>query len=475
MRYSSIAALIGCTLVYGVPPQTRTFTVPADARIGRNLEAFTSIRLSPPAPAEGLAVTVTSGDPARLLFAAVPDAAGTGSLTLKVDGQYPETPDFYLQAFGESGSVGYTVSAPGYETAHGKVLVTPSTIMLRGPFRSHKFQTSLGTPVRITLTAARVDQGGKAGPEQPIAGGLKATVRLSTSDGRVGQPTQPTVVLGGGEVTAVTGFEPAGAGSTDLTATIPTGFTTLPESASLTAIVDLPGIGITGYISIGKDLQATGYVLLGEPAPRNGLDVTLTSADPKRIVLSAREDQPGSGSITLHVSPGESRAPYSIQALSDSGTATYTATAAGYRPRTANVTLAPSGVMVVWEPYGAPDEAAVLRPLTIDPRPFTVPLLPHKATPLAVWTVYLDPVTHRGADMTAQRLRPGISPIVELTSSNPSVGKVTRDLVLNGAFEPMVTEFTPLETGQTVISVSTPPGFATPSNATSVTATVTAK
>ena len=43
-------------------------------------------------------------------------------------------------------------------------------------------------------------------------------------------------------------------------------------------------------------------------------------------------------------------------------------------------------------------------------------------THVVVWTAYLDPVTHRSADITVQPLRAGLSLTIPLTNSNPAVG-----------------------------------------------------
>ena len=170
---------------------------------------------------------------------------------------------------------------------------------------------------------------------------------------------------------------------------------------------------------------------------------------------------------------GKAQATYYIQGLSDSGEVTYSASAPGYRTRTAPIGLAPSGVMVVYSPYGPPDEAEVLRVAPPhEPRPFTASLSENKPKYLALWTVYLDPKTHRGADITAQPLRAGVAPIVELKTSNPAVGKVAQKVTLKSTMAYAATEFLPLSVGETEISVVTPNGFTTPANATSVTATV---
>lgn len=75
--------------------------------------------------------------------------------------------------------------------------------------------------------------------------------------------------------------------------------------------------------------------------------------------------------------------------------------------------------------------------------------------------------------MTAQPLRPGISVPVELSTSDPTVGKLEPPVVkVDSSRTHFLVNFRPLKPGQTNVTVNTPPGFLTPSNATSVTATV---
>lgn len=461
-------ALLFCAPLFADP----AIILPTDITIGRNLETFASVKLSQPAPAEGVSITLVSDDPLRLLFSHSPGEKGTPTITLKVNSQYTATPDFFLQGFADSGSATYTASAPGYGSARGSVVLAPSALLIVGPFRSSEFKTTPHGPIKVSVISALIDKTGDPVVEQPVAGGLILQVPAATSDPKVGA-IFPTFKLLGGESSADSEFRPASVGKTVVTLKPSEGFALPARHGSLSATVELPGIGITGDLHLGKDLELGGVVLLGEPAPAEGLDVTLTSDEPQKMILSADKDQPGAKAITLHIKAGESKMPYFVQGLADSGIVNYTATAHGYRTRTAPIGLTPSGVMVVFSAYEAPDEAEYLRAsLVRDPRPFTTSLSDKKPVHLSVWTVFLDPNTHRGADMTAQRLRAGVKAKVELENSNPAVAEVASSLVLDGASDHVFTQFKPLSTGQTTISVRTPSGFTTPSNATSVTATI---
>ena len=242
----------------------------------------------------------------------------------------------------------------------------------------------------------------------------------------------PRILIQSGMMSAETQFQPALPGTTTLSLAVPQSFGLTAAAATVGATVDYPGIGLTGDLTIGKDLQTQGIVLLGEPPPAGGLDIELKSSDPKKLLLSTNFDKVGSGSLTVHVPEGQLRASYFIQSLSDSGTVNYTATAKGFKERAVPIYLAPSGIMVVYWLYGPPDEAEVLRANSgiRDPRPFTASVSAKKPAYVSLWPVYLDPETKRGADRTAQRLRAGVSAVVELKNSNPDVAQVTSKVEL---------------------------------------------
>lgn len=474
MRPAFSIALIATALVAAPAFGANTMIPPANLTVGKNLQTFASIRLKDQAPDAGLEVTLTTDDPARLLLSLAPDAAGVKSIKLKINPHYVETPDFCIQAFGDKGTATFTASAPGFDAMKTSVKLAPSAILIAGPFKAPSFKTTPATHAKIMLYSAHLDEAKKVVAQQSLAGGMSIPVTITSSDPKIGATSDSQITFKGGEAAAGTDFAPAGVGQTTLTLKTPDGFTKATTLSSVTAIVELPGIGLTGEINLGKDLQVPSDILLGEPAPVGGLKVTLTSSDPTKLLIARNGEEVGSGSIVVDIPAGGIRGTYFLQGTGDSGAVTHSATAPGYRVRTAPITLAPSGIMVVFAPYGPPDEAEFLRhKLTRDPRPFTVSVNEKKKTQLALWPVYLDPKTLRGADITAQRLRPGVSVTVALETSDPEVGKTPQEVTMASAAEWTMVDFLPVKAGKTTISVKTPKGFTTPSNATTVTATVT--
>lgn len=447
-----------------------------DVTVGRRLEATAAIRLPQVAPETGALLTVTSGDPSRLLLADGAGKPGKPAITVKVLPRFIQSAEFWLHGLADHGTATYTVSAPDFGDAKGTVTFVPSGIVILGPFNLPKFPTTpRGADSKITVVSVALDSSLKVAAEQPIAGGADTEVTLISSNPNAGNVGTGKVMLRGGVSRVVTYFHAAEEGETTLKPVQPPGFTLPAEMASVLATVAKPGLAIVGEVYLGKNLQLPAALCLGEAAPQGGLKVTLTSSNATKLVLSDREDRPGSGSITITVPAGQLTANYYLQGLDDAGEVTYEAAAPGFRSRTARIGLAASGVIIAYERYGPPDEAAVLRAQTVvESREFFTSVSTAKEHPLHIvaWTAYLDPASGRAADITVQPLRPGVEATVLLTSSEPAVGTVESPLVIKAGTNRVMSRFVPLRKGKTLISVKTPIGFATPGNATSVPAIV---
>ena len=466
-----VLALLGPSFLMAAPGLTAP-----DVTVGKSLQTYASIRVAGGAPQEGLKLTLTSDDPTRLLLSASPEQAGSATIDLMVLPRFPEGPDFWLQALADRGTVTYTVTAPGMSSAKGTVTLAPSAILITGPLKAPTFPTTpRSAPSRIAIYSAALDGSSKLLAEQSVAGGSRIDVTISNSNPKAGKLRASALTLSGGSSSAVTWFEPSGEGKTDLAPVQPSGFVTPAEYAAMTASVEKPGIALVGETFLGKDLALSDTLCLGEPAPPGGLKVTLSSSDGSKLLISGKETELGSATVTLIIPEGKSTAPYYLQGLGDSGDVTYTAEAPGFRSRTAKVRLTPSGFIVAYERYGPPDEAAVLRPgAANDERRFYVSAASAKDKPIhvVVWSVHLDPQSHLAADITVQALRPGVTATVNLKSSNPEVATVESPLTITPGSNHAASRFTPVGKGVTVITLATPLGFSTPKNATSVPATV---
>jgi hypothetical protein len=438
--------------------------VPGDVTVGENLQEKAMATLNRAPLDRDLDITLKSDDPSRLLLSTDGDRAGSPAIVIKLKASARQTGEFYLQGRGKSGTVTYTASAPGLTSGKGTVTLAPSGIIVLGPFRSPAILAATNSTKAITVYSTVLDSAMKPTARQEVAGGRTVTTTVTSSNPAVGNIAVPAVTIAGGSMSASTELQLGAAGETTVSVNVPLGFSTPAANTTVAAKVVVPAVAITTDEYVGKNLQMPGTALIGEPRSTD-LTVTLTSSDPSRLILSTKATEKGSGSIQITIPAGQGGGTYYIQALADSGSVTYTASAPGFRTRTGTIVLAPSGVVVLGPvPFtrgGGPY-----------PNAFLTSASEGKPVPLDIYTVYVNPVTKKSGDVTIQPLRPGLSLNVVLQNSDPTVGKVTSPIVMKGTTSAAKGEFVPLKAGQTVLSVVTPPDFAGSPNASSLTAMV---
>lgn len=443
--------------------------------VGRNLQVSGVIEFKGPLPAGGAEITIASDDPEKVVFSTHIAKTGAPLVVLQCPAGTRESPEFWVHGLAEEGTVEYTVSSRAFGDLKGTVTLSPSAVVLAGPLRGPTLKTTpRGAAVRLSLSTVRLDPSLKVAEPQALAGGMKLELELATSDPAVGRVEPPTVTIDGGMALATAEFNPSSVGTTEISVPVPPGFSKSLEYGKVDASVNPPGIALTQDLTIGENLQVIGMVGLGEAAPPGGVTVTLTSNDPSRLLLSSSPTDAGSGTLRITIPEGKVSEQVCLQSLTKTGSTTYTATAEGHRSRTEQISFAPSGVVVMLRPYGPPDEAELLRPHAGSVTGGVwASLSKGEKLPLSIWTVQLDPVTLRGADITVQPLRGGAKLQVDLEVSNPGIGKVRSPILIASGHERAATEFMPTAVGSTVISVVTPAGFTKVANSTSITATVT--
>jgi len=450
-----------------VPPRLKA----ADHTIGKNLEVAANIVIEGATSGQQLLITLTSNDPKKLLLSTTPTAAGSQSITLTTRGSW-QSPEFYLQALTDKGTATYTASAPGASGSEGTVTFGPSGFVmgLKSRVGLPGFQTTTGAlPSQIDIYSVLLDDAHKHVSPQALAGGITAKLKVTNSNTSAGTIADSELTITAGYNRATTTYQPAAAGTGTLAINVPDGFTVPAESREMSVTVRIPGIGITDQFCVGQNLQIPGTISLGQIAPPGGVAVTLTSSNPN-LLLSKKGTEVGSGTITLDIPAGRLNGTYFIQSLANTGTFTYSASAPGYTSRTATIQLTPSGVVVIG-PLTFP-EGQLLNKDGPREHGFLTSLAAGKPTVLEIYTVQLDPVSLRGADITVQALRAGMSITVPLDSSDPSVGTVDKEVTITGGSNAANATFMPLALGTTNISVTTPKGFTKGSNDTSLKAIV---
>jgi hypothetical protein len=449
--------------------------VPVNVTVGQHLEIVANVALEDASPSGGLKLTLTSSDPKLLLFSHTPEAAGAPELELTVREGHRNSPEFYIQGHGRSGSVQYTARAPGFDSATGTVTLAPSGIIFARsgiPIPDLRITTGAGK-VELAVYSVMLDSELNVVHPQPVAGGLSAKVEVTNSDNRVVSIAPASLTIPGGNANANLYLELQNAGLATLSASTPHGFSSPALFATIPVTVIKPGIGIADELSIGHNLEAHGSLTLGEVAPAPGVVVTLTTSDPQKLLLSRGPTEAGADRITIDVPAGGFHGSYYLHALAGTGTVTYKATAPGYRDREATVTLTPSG-LVLGGPQGPPDEAELLsKEIAEGPHGFVTSASAPVPTVVTAYTVQLDPATLRGADLTVQAVRPGVSIRAVLTNTNPAAGKLKQsDLTIAPGSSSGVTYFVPETAGKTDVSVITPTGYAQARNSTTLTITV---
>jgi hypothetical protein len=340
---------------------TGGLTAPSLA-VGNGLEKVGQVTLTG-APGSDQILTITSNDPSRLLFSVGPAAAGASSLPLAncaandftckvvVRAGQNHSADFYIHALDSTGTATYTVSMTGFPLATGTVTFQPSGILIQGPSGlGNVITTTTGSaPTTLTVESAMLDPVQHTMVELQLVasnpGSPAVQVNVTSSNTNFGTITASPVTIPAGSAATTTSFQPVANGQTTISASVPTGFIAPATYGSVLATVGTPGISVTDQVSIGKNLQISGNFTLGAFAPP-GLIVTITSSDPSLLRLSTSPTAAGSTFITISMPPGGFGGSYYLQALGNSGTVQYTASAPGYTSRTGTITLTPSGVVL---------------------------------------------------------------------------------------------------------------------------------
>ena len=428
--------------------------VATNTTVGQNLQVPIRVNLNSPAPVGGLPLTITSGDSSKVLFSASANSVGLASITLNVQAGRNNSQDFFVQGLQNGGVVSYTAVAPGYGNTTGSITLTPSGFVIFSPFgRGADFFTTTGAANSdLNVVAARLDSSANFIETQAIRGGLTVNVGVTSGIPGVGTITSSPLSIAGPENSAATQFDPSTAGVTLISVVQPAGFSSPAGGSSLNATVRLPQISVS-TVTVGKNLQSIGTLLLGQPAPLGGVQITLTSAS-AQLKLSPSQTVAGSSQIVITVPQNQTSAFFMLQGLADSGTATYTVAANGYVSASGTVNHAPSGVIIssVFGP-GAPFNTT----------------LALGAQPVTVSTALLDASS---TFVSTQPLAAGLSLVVPLTSDNPSAGTLPATATIIGGSSDATVQFTPLAVGNSTLRVTQPVGYTLPSQFTTVLARV---
>jgi hypothetical protein len=422
-----------------------TGLIPQAATVGRNLQTTTRVNLQGVTQST-TTMTITSNDPARLLLAKNSGDVGAASISLTLPSGAGASPDFYVQGFDSTGTATYTAAATSFGSADGTVTFAPSGIIFANAFGGtpNPLLTTPGSaPSTITVYSARLDGSGNWVEFQQVAGGLSASVDVTSSNTTVGTVAPTTVTILSGNLSNTTTFTPGTAGTTTLNVSVPVtpaGFAT-PASGYRTLPVTntTPGISTSGDTTIGRDLEVSWVFILGQ-APSSPLAVTVTSNSPFLKVAAAAAD-PGANSVVITVPAGSTNGSFYLQSLSDTGSHSFTTTAAGYNSNTASVNFGPSGVVI--------SSSADLPSVTVTNG---------NTAPLKVSAALLNSTDNSYA--AYQQVRGGTSVVVPIVGA-PAIGTLPASVTINGGVASVTATFTATAAGSGTVSVTPPAPFLT--------------
>jgi hypothetical protein len=383
-----------------------------------------TVTLPVAAPTGGVTVTLTSSDTTKVtVSSSVFIAAGA------------TTPQTQAVVNGVNvGSATISASATGYTSAtSGPVQVSASVSFGATDITLPAFTTQ---NITLTLSAAA-----------PAAG---VTVNLGSSDQTVATvPSSVTFLQHQTTVNIPVTTLKVGACVIDASGT------NIPDTTVNLSVQNISlGTLTVSSVNVGENLEAQVDITIN-PAPPNGMLITLNSGDATKLALGQSPKTAGSGSVQFQVPAGSGLVSAYAQGLANSGQVPMTATALGWTSGSGIATLSPGG-FVLTGPTGV---------VGVPTFPTNVSI----ASTLTVSSARLD------SSMNFAEFQPvsgGVTVTVPITSSNTSQGTVSpTSVTFNGFDSSYTTQFNALAVGNPTITAgvpSVPAGFSQPAGGANV-------
>ncbi len=421
-----------------------TLAVSLPATVGQSLQVSGTVQIPQAAPAGGVSITLSTSDPSKLLLAVGATDNGANSISVSIL-QGATTAKFFVHGASASGSATVTAGASGYSSGTAPVGLSASGFVISGPggFTSSTVSTSPGVSTALTITAAQLDSSLHFVQAQSVAGGVTASVSVTSSTPSVGTITQSPAAFSGGASTATVQFNAVAVGATSISINVPSGFSAPSQNTSLTASVAASGLTASS-VSVGRGLETFASVALNAVASSQ-VPITISSNNPSLLLLAVNATDAGASSITINVQAGSQGAQFWVYGLGSSGSVTYVASAQGFGAIAGTVNLSPSGFVIT---SGSSSS-------------FTTSV----AQGSQLITVSAARLNSSSNFVETMPLAGGPSVSVNVTSSNPGVGTIAPAAVTiaPGTIN-ATTLFKPLSAGSTTLTVSTPAGFTAPAS-----------
>lgn len=423
---------VSATVQVTSPPAIEIY----DFTVHYNLQQRTSFYLREIAPAGGVTVTLTSSDPSRVILSKSAVTVGSESISFNVSaGGYTEI--FYIQSLADSGNVEIMASASGYADASSQITLAPTGFWIgNGPscpascydsFEVSSFDSNYTLNIGVRTPSST----------QRIRAGITIEVPIVSSNPSVGVFTQDSVAFSQDQYRLNTQFDPLAAGTTTLSVIQPPGFSTQAAiQTEVTANVVAPAVELTSNMIVGENLQKYLDYRLGGYPP-GPVDVTAKVEDESVAIISADPEAAGAKQITLNDVDITNRPAIYVQGISQ-GTTEITVSVTGYTSATCTIEVYPSGFYFN--------------------KSSSFDMFVSETEYVSIGVAALSPGTLHFYER--QDIRGGLSVPVEVTSSNPEVGKINFSPIefpagtSSGSFH-----FEALAAGSSTISMTPPDGF----------------
>jgi uncharacterized repeat protein (TIGR01451 family) len=310
------------------------YTVPATLNVPFGGTASLPITLSEPAPSGGVTLSVTADDPSVTtpVSSTVFIAQGAQSANATLSGLQP-------------GTANVTVGNPQYGNAVTAVSVTAELDILGG-------NVTFPEPFTASVTIQFESQGTAiAAP----AGGLPVT--LTAGDPGCVSATSP-VTIPGGQTTTTATLSYGGSTTTQCQTHVYATATDVVTDSVLVTVTPPAQITLNAR-TVGAGLQESSSGALNATG-HGGVTLTLTSSDPSTVLVSPNVSTPGTASIDIEMEPGSNGFSFYVQGVEGAtpGTATITASAAGFLNGTTTVTVVQPGIALTGLPTSTTAGAA---------------------------------------------------------------------------------------------------------------------
>lgn len=389
--------------------------------------------------------TITSLDPAKVLFSDSPTSPGKESLTFTTPSPTGQT--VYVHGLGEPGTFArYIVEGVGIDKIESQIPIYDWTFSLNRRFNGLAGASSilLGVPaaydVALISTSGYSTLGAIPGAPPISFEPHFGDPSLAEFDRRLDRTFPPGT---GSRETSIMGLS---LGSTTVRL-ISGGKSSPPQDL----LIRLPRLLSTSHLQPSQTRGTLGFGLeTGAPGPRDNTLVTLRSLDPSRLLLqTSSSSAPGLPSITTIWGINSPAFSFRVDALSGEGMVEVEVSAPGYETQTAKVYLIP--LMIGFDASSLPDSLTagqtanlnVAIRATIPPELSQLPNL----------------------SITTYEFRPGFdasSIPIEVDIDDPSLLELTGDppRIRNGYSAAL--QLKGLAPGSTTVRLRTPPGLASP-------------